>query len=235
MNKKTEGQQAGTTQESAPATTLQPTHTLTRQEFIARSLEVVMAILLGVVAVTTAWSGYQAARWDGVQSARYTQAGALRVQSIRDLTLAGQASLYDVSLFNQWLNASSHGDTRLANMYERRFRPEFRPAFEAWLATNPFNDPNTPPGPLFMPQYKVSMAEKANQLETEADKAFEEGLAANERSDNYVLNTVFLATVLFFVAIAERFKWLPVLGVIVLLALALLLLGLYHIATYPIF
>ncbi|SRR6266487_3765582 len=109
MNKKTEGQQAGTTQESAPATTLQPTHTLTRQEFIARSLEVVMAILLGVVAVTTAWSGYQAARWDGVQSARYTQAGALRVQSIRDLTLAGQASLYDVSLSSSLSPSASSG------------------------------------------------------------------------------------------------------------------------------
>src|SRR6266487_2358111 len=109
MNKKTEVQQEGTTQESAPSSTVQHKHALTRQVFIARSLEVVMTVLLGVVAVATAWSGYQAARWDGVQSARYTQAGALRVQSTRDLTLAGQASLYDVSLSSSLSPSASSG------------------------------------------------------------------------------------------------------------------------------
>jgi hypothetical protein len=159
----------------------------------------------------------------------------MRVTSTRDSTLAGQASLYDVDLFNQWLNASSHGETKLAGIYERRFRPEFRPAFEAWLATDPFHNPNASAGPFFLPQdKKVSLAQKGDQLETEAAKAFDEGQAANQDSDDYVLNTVFLAMVLLFVALAERFKWLAVKSVILLVALGLLLLGLYHLATYPI-
>jgi hypothetical protein len=210
------------------------THPLTRQKIIERWFEVITAIMLGVVAIATAWSGYQAARWDGEQAAKYAQASTLRVDSTRYSTQAGQVALYDTGVFNQWLNAYSHGETKLTGLYERRFRPEFRPAFQAWLATDPFNNPNAPPGPLLMPQYKLSLAEKANQLEAEAGKTFEEGQAANQQSDDYVLDTVVLATVLFLIAISERFEWHAVRSAILLVALGILLVGLYHLATYPI-
>ena len=85
-----------------------------------------------------------------------------------------------------------------------------------------------------MPQYKLSLADKADQLETEAAKTFNEGQIAKEQGDAYVLNTVFLAMVLFLTAIAQRFEWNTVRAVILLLALGMLLLGLYHLATYPI-
>lgn len=232
MSEGKEVQQEGTAQEIARASTGK--HILTRQELRAHWLEVIITIMLGVVAVATAWSGYQAARWAGVQSARYSQAGAQRVESTRDSTLAGQASLYDVTLFNQWLNAYLHGETKLAGIEEKRFRPEFQSAFEAWLATDPFNNPNAPAEPFLMPQYKVSLAEKADQLEMQAAKTFEEGQAANQQSDDYVFNTVLLSIVLFFLAIAQRFRWFTVQVVILVLALALLLLGLYHLTTYPI-
>jgi hypothetical protein len=212
----------------------EPPHPLTRQKIIERWFEVITAIMLGVVVVATAWSGYQAARWDGEQAAKYAQASTLRVDSTRYSTQAGQVALYDTGVFNQWLNAYSHGETKLTGLYERRFRPEFRPAFQAWLATDPFNNPNAPPGPLLMPQYKLSLAEKANQLEVEAGKTFEEGQAANQQSDDYVLDTVVLATVLFLIAISERFEWHAVRSAILLIALGILLVGLYHLATYPI-
>ena len=216
------------------ASTGERTHSLTRQKIIVRWFEVITAIMLGVVAIATAWSGFQAARWDGDQAAKYVQASDLRVESARFSTQAGQVALYDTGVFNQWLNAYSHGETKLTGLYEKRFRPEFRPAFQAWLATDPFNNPNAPPGPLLMPQYKLSLAEKANQLEAEAGKAFREGQAANQQSDDYVLDTVVLATVLFLIAISERFEWHAVRSAILLVALGILLVGLYHLAAYPI-
>jgi hypothetical protein len=137
-------------------------------------------------------------------------------------------------IVNNWINAYTQGNTKLANIYEKRFRPEFRPVFEAWLALDPFNNPNAPPGPLFMPQYKLSLAEQATQLDAEAAKIFDEGQAANEQGDDYVLNTVFLASVLFLTAIAQRFEWNTVRAVILFVALGMLLFGLYHLFTYPI-
>src|SRR6266702_616226 len=161
-----------TTRESIQASTGQQKQPLTRQQLIERWFEVVTAIMLGVVAVATAWSGYQAARWAGEESTLYAKASALRVESTRDSTLAGQLRLYDLVLVNNWINAYTQGNTKLANTYEKRFRPEFRPVFEAWLALDPFNNPNAPPGPLFMPQYKVGLSDTADLLDAKASKTF---------------------------------------------------------------
>jgi hypothetical protein len=230
MSETKEEQNKETTQPSAG----QQKQPLTRQQRTERWFEVVTAIMLGVVAVATAWSGYQATRWAGEQSTLYARASALRVESTRDSTLAGQYRLYDVILVNNWINAYTQGNTKLATIYEKRFRPEFRPTFEAWLALDPFNSPNAPPGPLFMPQYKVSLSETADRLDAQAAKTFDEGQAAKEQGDAYVLNTVFLAVVLFLTAIAENFKWNTVRVVILVVALGMLLFGIYHLVIYPI-
>src|SRR6266567_917571 len=234
MSETREEQQDDPTLQPAPVSNEQQKQPLTSQQRTERWFEVVTAIMLGVVAVATAWSGYQATRWAGEQSTKYAQASALRVESTRDSTLAGQYRLYDVILVNNWLNAYTQGNTKLANIYENRFRPEFRPTFEAWLALDPFNNPNAPPGPLFMPQYKVSLSDTADQLDSEAAKTFDEGQVAKEQGDAYVLNTVFLAMVLFLTAIAENFRWNRVRAAILAIALVMLLFGIYHLIIYPV-
>jgi hypothetical protein len=199
-----------------------------------RAFEVASAIALAVVAVATAWSGYQATRWTDAQSAKYAQASAQRVAATRDATLAGQFRIYDEILVNNWLNAQASGNTALENVFRRRMRPEFLPVFDAWLALDPFNDPNAPPGPLFMPQYPSSLPGATDQLDAQADQLFSEGQAAAEQSAAYVLNTVFLATVLFLTAIAERFEWHPLRAAILGIAMVMLLFAIYHLVTYPV-
>jgi membrane protease YdiL (CAAX protease family) len=234
MSETKEELQDDSNKQSAPLSNEQEKQPLTSQQRTDRWFQVFTAILLGVVAVVTAWSGYQATRWAGEQSTLYAQASALRVVATRDSTLAGQLKLYDFIAVNNWLTAYTQGNTKLANIFERRFSAELRPAFEAWLATNPFNNPNAPAGPLFMPQYKVSLEATANQLDAQAANTFDRGQAAKEQGDAYVLNTVFLATVLFLTAIAENFKWNRVRAVILAVALVMPLFGIYHLIVYPI-
>ena len=234
MSKSKEEQKDEPIQKPSPVSIGEEKQPLTRQQLTDRWFQVVTAIMLGVVAVATAWSGYQATRWAGEQSTLYAQASALRVEATRVSTLAGQYKLYDSIIVNNWINAYTQGNTKLAKIFERRFRPELQVAFAAWMATNPFTNPNAPPGPLFMPQYKVSQDAQANQLDAQAAKTFDEGQAAKEQGDAYVLNTVFLATVLFLTAIAENFQWNTVRAVILSVALVMLLFGLYHLVTYPI-
>src|SRR5690349_6039273 len=229
MSKSKEEQQDVSTQQSIPASNEKQKRPLTSQQRTDRWFQIVTAIMLGVVALATAWSGYQATRWAGEQSTLYAQASALRVESTRASTLAGQYKLYDSIMVNNWLNAYTQGNTKLAKIFQRRFRPELQVAFAAWIATNPFTNPNAPPGPLFMPQYKVSQDEVANQLDAEASKTFDKGQAAKEQGDAYVLNTVFLATVLFLTAIAENFTWNRIRAVILAIALVMLLFGIYHL------
>src|SRR5205085_11913297 len=114
MSESKKEQNEDTTQESPQASAEQQKQPLSRKERTDRWFEVVTAIMLGVVAVATAWSGYQATRWGGVQSTNYAQASALRVESTRNSTLAGQYKLYDSIAVNNWLTAYTQGNTKLA-------------------------------------------------------------------------------------------------------------------------
>jgi len=196
--------------------------------------EVIATLVLALATVVTAWSGYQAARWGGEQSSSYSQAGALRTESVRASNQAGQLIQIDIGLFTNWVNAFAAGDQQLTGFYEDRFRDEFKPAFEAWIATEPVANPDAPSTPFEMPEYRVSAAEESSILEEQAAESFAKGEAANEIGDNYILNTVFLASVLFLGGIASRFKAMSARWVILLFSLGILVFGLYNIITYPI-
>jgi hypothetical protein len=170
-----------------------------------RWLEILEAIVLAAVAVLTAWSGYQAARWDAKSAASYAKASATNVQAQEQLTLAGQEHLYDITTFDSWFQARVHGDDKLTALLERRFRPEFATAFQAWLKLEPLNRPDAPPGPSFMPEYRSARREQARARGDEAHRLYQEGVEAREKGDAYVRITVILATVLLLTALSQRF------------------------------
>lgn len=211
-----------------------PESPISRAQRTDRILEVIVAIMMGVVAVATAWSGYQAARWGGEQSMLYSRAGALRTESVRASNQAFSVIQLDVALFTQWVNATAEERPGLAEFYRARFRPEFMPAFEAWMATDPINNEEAPRSPFSLPEYVVSAEAEAAALEAEAAETFEQGETANERGDAYVLTAVLLASVLFFAGIASGFDWPPVQIAVIVVGFILLVWGLYNLATYPI-
>ena len=196
-------------------------------------LEVLEAIVLALVAVTTAWSGYQAARWDGQQSLLYGRASKLRVEAQGMDVRGTQIQLYDGLTVAEWLKAQAHGDTKLAELFERRLLPEIRPAFEAWKKTDPVRNPNAPAGPMLMPEYRNAAAEQSASLNHEAAEFFEQGTQDRERADQYVRLTVFLATVLLLAAISQRFRTSRIRAGLVLLAFLILLSQLWRVVTLP--
>ena len=171
-----------------------------------RFVEISEAVVLAIVAVATAWSGYQAARWDGRQAERYGTASAIRIQADEKLTLGGQQKLLDVATFNTWIQAREDGRAGLAALYVRRFSPEFKTAFDAWISSHPFSNPDAQPGPSFMPEYVNPQIDEGNQMNDEATAIFDEGTEAREVSDDYIRTTVVLATVLFLLALSQRFR-----------------------------
>ena len=196
-------------------------------------LEIVEAIVLALVAVTTAWSGYQAAQWDGRQDEFYEQSTKLRVEAQGLQTTGGQERMYDASTVAEWLKAEANRDQKLAQLFERRFRPEFRAAFEAWKKTDPLNNPNAPPGPMMMPEYRNAKSEEAAKLGNEASELFEQGAKARETSDKYVRVTVLLATVLLLTAISQRFRTQQVRIALAILAALLVCIPLWRILMLP--
>jgi hypothetical protein len=169
-------------------------------------VEIVEVIVLALVAIATAWSGYQAAKWDGQQSLLYGTASTDRFKADAYSTAGGQQLVADSSIFTAWLQATEARNGTLAALYVRRFSPDYRTAFEAWLKTGPLTNPSAPAGPALMPQYRNPNLVAAEQLNNRASAAFAQGNAARENSEDYVRDTVLFAAVLFLVAVAQRFK-----------------------------
>jgi hypothetical protein len=196
-------------------------------------LEIVEAIVLALVACATAWSGYQAARWDSQQSELYGRSSRLRVEAQAFSVRSNQERQYNASNVNEWLKAEVHGETNLAELFERRFLPEFRPAFEAWKKTDPLHNPNAPAGPALMSEYRDSNAAEFTRFDHEATELFEQGTKARETGDHYVRVTVTLATVLLLTAISQRFRAHKIRLALIVLATLLLCFPLWRILTLP--
>jgi hypothetical protein len=169
-------------------------------------VEIVEVVLLATVAVASAWSGYQAAQWDGQQSLLYGHATADRFQADAASTYGGQEFISDVTLFTAYLQARSARDSALEQIYVRRFTPDYRAAFADWLKTDPFSNPSAPAGPGLMPQYRNPSFESAARLNAAASATFDQGTAARDNAEKYLRDTVLFASVLFVIAIAQRFK-----------------------------
>ena len=115
----------------------------------------------------------------------------------------------------------------------RRFRSEFVPAFQAWLAQDPLTSPAAVASPLSMPQYRPAGFVQANRLNHEADERYNQGKDAVEHTDDYVLTTVFFAAVLFFAGISLRFTWDAMRVWVLVFGALFLAYGITRIATLP--
>jgi hypothetical protein len=199
----------------------------------AELLEIAEAAVLAVVAVATAWSGYNSAEWDGRQAFLYGTSARLRVEAAATREEARQYQVFDALTLNAWIQAKAKNDEDLAAIYEHRFTPEFRVAFEEWLKADPLKNPKAPRSPILMPEYYNAQLVQAQQLHDEATAAFTAGTQARETAEKYVRITVVLATVLFLIAVGQRFKrWNVRMG---LFAVATVLVGyaLVILAMYP--
>jgi hypothetical protein len=171
-----------------------------------RTVAVVEAVLLSVVALLAAYSGFAAAKWGTESSVSLAQASALRTKASRaDLEGLVTRTLDSVS-FNAWFTAFTANDATAEQLAVKRLRPGYLPAFNAWLTTDPAHNPNAPPGPAYMPEYVIPQDELAATRDKQADVAFAKGQSAAGTSDKYVRDTVFLATVLFLVGISGHFR-----------------------------
>ena len=174
------------------------------QDRFERHFELAATVLLAMAAVATAWAAYQSARWHGKQAKAQSASIAARVESTRAANVANRQAQIDVALFTQWVDAYARDETELDGFYRKRFRPEFRPAFEAWVATKPRKNPDAPLSPFAMPQYKLAATAKADRSRRRPPRSPQRVGTLIQRADNYSLAVVLFAASLFFAGISTR-------------------------------
>lgn len=171
-----------------------------------RVITIIEALLLAIVAVLAAWSGFAAAKWGTESSLQLAKASAARTEANRAAYQAADLKNFDSLTFNAWFTAYVAKNKSAMQVAEYRFRPDFLVAFNAWMKTHPFTNPNAPKGPTYMPEYRQPELAQANRLDAVADAHYALGEAAGGNSDGYVRTTVYLATVLFLVGISGHFR-----------------------------
>jgi hypothetical protein len=178
--------------------------------FHDRMISIAEAVLLSVVTIIAAWSGYSAAKWGTEASLHLAKAATVRAKANRAFQQSFTVRSVDASTFNAWYTAYVAHDANAMRVARKRFRPGYRVAFVAWLGTHPFTNRNAPGGPQQMPQYHPVGLNESKVLDAEADHLYAEGQKAAQNGDDYIRTTVVLASVLFLVGISSHF---PVRGV----------------------
>lgn len=197
-------------------------------------VEILATLLLALAAVATAWSSYQAARWNGEQAKATASVNRTRIEAARASGLANTQTEVDVATFTQWVDARARDETELAEFYRRRFRAEFKPAFNAWIATRPFDNPDAPLTPFAMPQYRLAATVEAERLDQRAEDLSAQARGNIQRSTNYVLAVVLFAVSLFFAGMSTKLGAAGARKVLLAFGCALFLGTVVWVATLPV-
>jgi hypothetical protein len=164
-------------------------------------VELVATVVLSIAAILTAWSVYQSSKWGGIQAFELSAASAARTESVRAGNIANEQALVDITMFDNWLLAirddfdaglvrkddpvDAHPET-ISSFFYRHIREEFKPAVEAWLATDPFGSgalEETSLLPYEMEEYQLAARQEATRLSSVAEGYVEDAYESNGNSD----------------------------------------------------
>jgi hypothetical protein len=198
-----------------------------------RTLSIIEAVMLAIVALLAAYTGYASAKWNTESSVRLAEASAARTEANRAALDAQDLRNFDSTTFNTWFTAYVAGDSMAEMVAVRRFRPPFKIAFDAWLATEPFTNAKAPPGPTYMPQYKQPELAESVTLDNKATEEYALGVQAGSNADNYIRDTIYLATILFLIGISGHFRFIRIRVSLVVLSGLMMVIAIVEIATSP--
>ncbi|MGR2752230.1 hypothetical protein [Agromyces arachidis] len=194
-----------------------------------RATEIVGVFLLSVVAVLTAWCGFQASKWGGEMSIAFSQASSARIQAANADGEARSAQAFDLTIYAAYVEAVGDGNVELADYIRERFTPAFRVAYDAWVDGGMVEN-----APFARDEYVPAGSVEAEELNVRADEKFAQALENNQRGDDYSLLTVLFALVLFLTAMSQR-EIAPWVGRTLLgLAFVVAVVGVVIMATFPI-
>jgi hypothetical protein len=197
-------------------------------------VEILATFLLAFAAVATAWSSYQATRWNGEQAKAASRTNGIRILAARAASRAEAETEVDVAIFIQWIDARANDNAALEDLYAQRFREEFKPAFDAWIATSPFTNASAPLSPFAMPEYRLEEAAEAERLDKAAEASSAQVQRNIQRSANYVLGVVLFSVALFFAGMSTRLRTRNLRVALLGIGCLLLIGTVVWIATFPV-
>ena len=208
--------------------------------FSENTVEVLVAIFLGITALLTAWASWIGSLHGGNQATNYTKSNNLASEGNSEYNAGMQLYLSDLMAWNTMMEysfdqmlAEAEGDQveydliqeKLDNYIDQNCSDILAAAIEAM--TEDMNSPFEVEGML--DEYFVT----ANELLEESRTLLEEGQRDNSNGDAYNLVNVIYSVVLFMLGIVGVFKKLPNRTVVLFIAVIGLVLATVYMFTIP--
>ncbi|MBQ3330191.1 MAG: hypothetical protein IJG87_03325 [Ruminococcus sp.] len=209
--------------------------------FTAKRLETVVAILLGVTTLLSAWASWIGHLHGGIQSINFTKSNSMASQGTAEYNLGMQLYLADYMAWNtakdyyyELEQAKIDGDqakTDLINekikLFEEQNASEILSEGVTWMEEN--NEDN----PFKMPGMAEKYFETAQEDFDQSQELLEEGKRDNSKGDSYLLVTVIYSLTLFLLGIVNTFKDMKNKKVVLTIAIVFLVFGFIYMCTIP--
>lgn len=212
-----------------------------KTERFSNVFEIIVAILLGVTAVLTAWAAWQGSLYDGNQAQYYTEGNATLADGNERWNEASQALAQDLDTWNQisglqvdleYAQYSGKADEAEAaqykiNMIMYSVSDKLAQGMEWAGAQKEYSTPFEKEG--FIDSYY----DEAEEIMNEGYLKIKEGNIANDLGDKQGLVTVVFAVVLFMLGIVGTLKNFKIKLIIACFSIAALIFGITVMTGVP--
>jgi len=168
-------------------------------------IDLAYASILGLTVIMTAWCGLQHELWSSMVTFELREANTAHREFTTAELKERQAVIIDVISFTEYMDAMEHDNKKLGEFYKKSFSPELIQAFDAWMKTDPLNNPDAGT-PFAMPAYQSKLdPTKATEFLQLANEKSQNASNMSTIASNYVFFTTMFASVSFLAGIGRVF------------------------------
>lgn len=194
-----------------------------RKQRLLNRTELVIAILLGLAAILTAWSTFQSSQLGSSVTAAYSEGIRLSDSASQAFNDASASDVADEALFLEFAKSANAGDEgTAAYIHDSLMSPELQAAVDWWTEQPDSANYDTPFVPE-NPNWSTKMYDDAQALDAEAQAKFDEAKVKDGLSNEFDILSIIIAIALFLFGVAslvrqERIKiGLGAVGAVILL------------------
>ena len=212
-----------------------------RTTLTAKRLETVVAILLGVTTLLSAWASWIGHLHGGLQSIHFTESNNTASQGVTEYNLGMQMYLADYMAWNTAKDyyyeleaAKVDGDQAKIDLIEEKINAFVEESASEILCEGVmWMEENDEDNPFNMPGMAEKYFESAQGTAAQSQELLEEGKRDNTKGDSYQLVTVIYSLVLFLLGIVGTFKNMPNRIAVLAIAVVFLIFGIVYMFTIP--
>ena len=208
----------------------------------SKRIETIVAVLLGVTTLLSAWASWISHLHGGLQSINFTQSNNESAHGTAASNVGMQAYLADYMTWNTLRDynyelevANADGDKEKAALIKEKIAKFKKQNVDGgilaegikWMEENKEDDP------FKMPGMAEKYLEEGSKEFNKSQELLEEGKRDNTKGDSYMLVTVIYSLTLFLLGIVNTFKNMSNRIVVLAIAIAFLVFAVVYMCTIP--